>query len=78
MEKGNNSELGSRVEGTVTSFDTGKGYGFISLKGSSKEVFVHQQAILGNRNRTLTVGDRVSFEVTESPKGPRAANVRKL
>ncbi len=78
MEENNSRESGNRVEGTVTSFDIGKGFGFISLKGSSKEVFVHQQAILGTRNRTLVVGDRVSFEVTESPKGPRAANVTKI
>ena len=66
------------VEGTVKSFDQGKGFGFISREGSTKDVFVHQDAILGEGDRQLAAGDRVSFEVTEGPKGPRAASVRKL
>jgi len=78
MVGGHARESEDRVEGTVTSFDNGKGFGFIALKGSSKEVFVHQHAILGTRNRTLAVGDRVSFELTEGPKGPRAAKVKRL
>jgi len=69
---------GNKVEGTVKSFDMGKGYGFISQDGATKEVFVHQEAIMGEGNRNLASGDRVSFEVTEGPKGPRAASVRKL
>ncbi len=66
------------VEGTVKSFDIGKGFGFITQDGVTKEVFVHQEAMTGEGNRTLAAGDRVSFEVTEGPKGPRAASVRKL
>lgn len=66
------------VEGTVKSFDMGRRYGFISHVGSSKEVFVHQEAILGESGQNLAAGDRVSFELTEGPKGPRAASVRKL
>ncbi|MBI3871689.1 MAG: cold shock domain-containing protein [candidate division Zixibacteria bacterium] len=66
------------VEGTVKSFDFGKGYGFIAHDGSSKEVFVHQEAILGEGNPRIAAGDRVSFELTQGPKGPRAASVRKL
>ena len=78
MEEINASKPANLVEGVVTSFDSGKGYGFISLKGSTKEVFVHQEAILGPGTHTLAVGDRVSFEVTESPRGPRASSVTKL
>lgn len=63
------------VEGTVKSFDLGRRYGFITQEGG-KEVFVHQEAILGQS--TIAAGDRVSFQVTEGPKGPRAAAVRKL
>jgi cold shock protein len=69
---------GNTVEGTVKSFDVGKGYGFISQDGVTKEVFVHQEAIMGENNRNLAAGDRVSFEVTEGPKGPRAASVNKI
>lgn len=66
------------VEGTVKSFDSGKGFGFISQDGATKEVFVHHEAITGTGSHTIAAGDRVSFEVTEGPKGPRAASVRKL
>jgi CspA family cold shock protein len=66
------------VEGTVKSFDRGRRYGFIAQDGSGKDVFVHQEAILGEDGQNLVTGDRVSFELTEGPKGPRAASVRKL
>ena len=69
---------GNCVEGTVKSFDIGKGFGFITQDGVTKEVFVHKEAMVGEGNHTLAAGDRVSFEVTEGPKGPRAASVRKL
>ena len=66
------------VEGTVKSFDLSRHYGFISQDSSSKDVFVHQEEVLGEGSHNLAAGDRVSFELTESPKGPRAASVRKL
>lgn len=67
----------AKVEGTVKSFDMSRGFGFITQDGASKEVFVHQEAIVGEGN-SIASGDRVSFEVTEGPKGPRANSVRKL
>jgi CspA family cold shock protein len=66
------------LEGTVKSYDLARRYGFIAHAGSTKTVFVHQEAILGEGDRTLQTGDRVSFELTEGPRGPRAASVRKL
>ena len=69
---------GATVTGKVKSFDLGKGYGFITQDDSSTEVFVHQESILNAADRNLAAGDRVSFEVTEGAKGPRAASVRKL
>lgn len=67
----------ANVEGTVKSFDLSRGFGFIAMDGASKEVFVHQEAIVGEGN-SIASGDRVSFEVSEGPKGPRANSVRKL
>ena len=64
-------------EGTVKWFDPAKGYGFITPEGG-KDVFVHHQAIQSEGFRTLAEGDRVAFEVVQGPKGPQAANVRKL
>ncbi|MEW5874710.1 MAG: cold-shock protein [Candidatus Zixiibacteriota bacterium] len=64
-------------EGTVKWFNDSKGYGFITQEGG-KDVFVHYQSIQGEGFRSLSEGDRVSFEIVEGPKGPQAANVRKV
>jgi len=41
-------------------------------------VFVHHSAIQGEGFKSLSEGDRVSFDVVDGQKGPAAANVRKL
>ena len=63
--------------GVVKWFNDAKGYGFITRDSGSKDVFVHHTAIHMDGFRTLQEGDRVEFEVTDGPKGPQAANVRK-
>ena len=65
------------VEGTVKWFNESKGFGFLSREGGS-DVFVHHTEIKAEGFRTLNEGDRVRFEVVDSPKGPRAANVEKV
>ena len=64
-------------QGTVKWFNDAKGYGFI-VRERGADVFVHHAAILAEGFRTLTEGDRVSFEVVEGPKGLQASNVRKV
>lgn len=64
-------------EGTVKWFNDSKGFGFIAQDGS-KDVFVHHSAIKLEGFKSLSEGDRVSFEVVDGPKGPAAANVVKL
>lgn len=66
------------VIGTVSSFDNSKGWGFIAVEGTEKDVFVHHDAIEGECARVLAVGDRVRFELVRGPKGPRAASVKKI
>src|SRR3954463_14045338 len=63
--------------GTVKWFNDAKGYGFITPDGGGKDVFVHHTAIQMEGFRSLAEGQKVEFEVTEGPKGPQAANVRK-
>ncbi len=60
--------------GTVKWFNEAKGYGFISQDGG-EDVFVHFSAIQGDGFRTLTEGQKVSFEIQKGPKGLQAANV---
>ena len=62
------------IEGTVKWFNESKGFGFLSHEGGP-DVFVHHTEIRSEGFRTLNEGDKVQFEITESPKGPRAANV---
>ncbi|HNQ85741.1 MAG TPA: cold-shock protein [Deltaproteobacteria bacterium] len=63
--------------GTVKWFNEKKGFGFITQDGGS-DVFVHYSAIKGDGFKTLTEGEKVTFEVTNGPKGPQASNVMKL
>ena len=62
------------IEGTVKWFNESKGFGFLSREDGA-DVFVHHTEIRTEGYRTLNEGDKVSFEVVDSPKGPRAANV---
>ena len=64
--------------GSVKWFDDQKGYGFITLDDGSKDCFVHHSAIAGDGFKSLTEGDRVSFNVVQGPKGPAAENVTKI
>ncbi len=64
-------------EGTVKWFNDSKGFGFIQHEGG-KDLFVHHSAIQGEGFKSLSEGDRVSFDVVDGQKGPAAANVRKL
>ena len=62
------------IEGTVKWFNESKGFGFLSQEGGP-DVFVHHSEIRAEGYRTLDEGQKVQFEVVDSPKGPRAANV---
>jgi CspA family cold shock protein len=61
-------------EGTVKWFSNEKGYGFIEREDGD-DVFVHHTAIQSEGYRSLTEGQRVSFEVVQGDKGLQAANV---
>lgn len=63
--------------GIVKWFNDSKGYGFI-VRERGADVFVHHSAIVAEGFRTLSEGDRVSFDVVEGPKGLQAKNVVKI
>ena len=65
------------AEGTVKWFNDSKGFGFIQ-QSSGQDVFVHHTSIEGEGFRSLSEGDSVQFEIVDGPKGPQAANVRRL
>lgn len=62
------------LEGKVKWFNNSKGFGFIETD-EGKDVFVHYTSIQGDGFKTLNEGDTVTFEIEESPKGPKAINV---
>lgn len=62
--------------GTVKWFDPDKGFGFIETDDEGKDLFVHFSQIADSGGfRTLEEGQRVQFDVTDSPKGLQASNV---
>ncbi|MFA5714725.1 MAG: cold shock domain-containing protein [Candidatus Paceibacterota bacterium] len=65
------------MEGTIKNL-TDKGFGFITVDGEEKDLFFHSNELKGVSYEELKVGDRVSFEKGESPKGPNAVNVSRI
>lgn len=64
------------AQGTVKWFNDSKGFGFITVDGQEKDVFVHQSAIQAEGYRSLTEGQRVEFDIVQGQKGPAAEKVR--
>ena len=62
--------------GTVKFFNTSKGFGFIAPEGGNKDVFVHASAVEAAGMRTLSEGQKVSFDVQPDPKGSKAVNLK--
>jgi len=63
------------MEGTIKKL-TEKNFGFIAMD-SGDEVFFHANNLDGVSFSELNEGDKVSFEVEETPKGKAAVNVKK-
>jgi CspA family cold shock protein len=62
------------ANGTVKWFNEKKGFGFIE-QDEGPDVFVHHTDINATGFKTLKEGDKVTFDVGQGPKGPKAANV---
>jgi CspA family cold shock protein len=65
------------AEGVVKWFNANKGYGFIKRE-EGQDLFVHFSSINMQGYKTLTEGDKVSFEMEDTDRGPQAKNVVKV
>ncbi len=62
--------------GTVKFFNAAKGFGFITPDDGTKDVFVHISAVEGSDLGHLTDGQKVSFDVQQDTRGPKAVNLQ--
>ncbi|GAB2661365.1 transcription antiterminator/RNA stability regulator CspE [Vibrio panuliri] len=67
--------MSNKMTGSVKWFNETKGFGFISQDNGGADVFVHFRSIVSEGFKTLTEGQKVSFEIEQGQKGPQAANV---
>ncbi len=66
------------MQGKVKWFNDQKGFGFITPDDGTPDVFVHHSAIQSNGFRSLTENQAVQYDLLQTDKGPKAANVVKL
>lgn len=57
---------------------TDRGFGFIGAEGEQKDLFFHSKSLVGVMFDDLREGEKVSFEIENSPKGPSAVNVQRV
>ena len=62
--------------GTVKWFNNSNGFGFITPDGGGEDLFAHFSSIEMDGYKSLKEEQRVSFEVTDGPKGKQASNIR--
>ena len=65
------------ANGIVKWFSDKKGFGFIEQE-EGDDIFVHFSAISASGFKSLGEGDRVTFDVEDTDRGPAAKNVMKV
>ena len=65
------------AQGTIKKLNE-RGFGFIAQEGAEKDLFFHSNELQGVQFNELREGDKVEFEVADSPKGPNAIKVSRI
>ena len=64
--------------GTVKWFNDSKGFGFVTPDDGGEDLFAHFSAINMGGFKTLTEGQKSSFDVTQGEKGKQASNIQAI
>ena len=64
------------MRGQIAKLKSDRGFGFIRTEEGGREYFFHRSAVADDGYDRLYEGQAVIFDPEESPKGPRANNVR--
>lgn len=78
MEKEKTAMDETMLEGTVLFLSPKLGYGFIQKDDGSGDIFLHYSNVEMDGFKTLTAGQRVSYQVGFNHKGPQAIKVKAL
>ena len=70
--------MGNYQKGVVKWFNPDKGFGFITPDDGTNDIFVHFTNIQASADQNVAAGQKVSYVVVTSQKGPSAANVTLL
>ena len=62
--------------GIVKWFNDAKGFGFITPDDGGDDLFAHFSAISSEGFKSLREDQRVTFDVTDGPKGKQASNIK--
>ena len=68
----NTNKVKNMKEGTVKFFNNAKGFGFINIKDTEEDIFVHSTNLIDE----IKENDQVTFEVEKGEKGLSAVKVR--
>lgn len=69
--------ISTHMNGTIKKL-TDKNFGFISPEEGDKDLFFHANELVDTSFEELREGDAVSFEVSDTPKGPAATQVKRV
>ncbi len=72
VPRGSNNDVDPVRKGTVTYFNSSKGFGFITDQQTKESIFLH----VNNMLEEIREGNLVSYEVEKGQKGPVAVQVK--